>query len=208
MKKVSKEVVVLRVPETASDRLKNSILKKEIENHPNLDPKGYFWMGNKLFHNGVNVLKKQKRLSVKVRDGGFTRQYEIDFLKEVVSKNNLNYEKQYIETSGKGVEWKPLIITNPKNDVDLEMFKNTFLISKDGMIAQYDPDDIGSYILKTPYWHGYGFSISLSVPGATYRNQTIKNLVRNAWGEDASAFIQEQEEYIKAHPSEFQKKAA
>ena len=31
MKKVSKEVVVLRVPETASDRLKNSILKKEIE---------------------------------------------------------------------------------------------------------------------------------------------------------------------------------
>ena len=76
------------------------------------------------------------------------------------------------------------------------------------MIAQYDPDDIGSYILKTPYWHGYGFSISLSVPGATYRNQTIKNLVRNAWGEDASAFIQEQEEYIKAHPSEFQKKAA
>ena len=81
------------------------------------------------------------------------------------------------------------------------MFKNTFLISKDGMIAQYDPDDIGSYILKTPYWHGYGFSISLSVPGATYRNQTIKNLVK-------SAFIQGQEEYIKAHPSEFQKKAA
>ena len=205
MKKVSKEVVVLRVPETASDRLKNSILKKEIENHPNLDPKGYFWMGNKLFHNGVNVLKKQKRLSVKKTDDAVV---EIDFLKEVVSKNNLNYEKQYIETSGKGVEWKPLIITNPKNDVDLEMFKNTFLISKDGMIAQYDPNDIGSYILKTPYWHGYGFSISLSVNGATYRNQTIKNLVRNAWGEDASAFIQEQEEYIKAHSSEFQKKSA
>lgn len=206
MKKVSKEVVVLRVPETASDRLKSSILKKEIENHPNLEPKGYFWMGNKLFHNGVNVLKKQKRLSVKNSIDGEV--IEIDFLKEVVSKNNLNYEKQYIETSGKDVKWKPLIITNPKNDVDLEMFKNTFLISKDGMIAQYDPDDIGSYILKTPYWHGYGFSISLSVPGATYRNQTIKNLVRNAWGEDASVFIQEQEEYIKTHPSEFQKKDA
>lgn len=107
MKRDSKEVVVLRVPETASDRLKNSILKKEIENHPNLDPKGYFWMGNKLFHNGVNVLKKQKRLSVKKTDDAVV---EIDFLKEVVSKNNLNYEKQYIETSGKGVEWKPLII--------------------------------------------------------------------------------------------------
>ena len=205
MKKVSKEVVVLRVPETASDKLKNSILKKEIENHPNLDPKGYFWIGNKLFHNGINVLKKQKRLSVKKTDDDVI---EIDFLKEVVSKNNLNYEKQYIETSGKGVEWKHLIITNTKKDVDLEMFKNTFLISKDGMIAQYDPNDIGRYILKTPYWHGYGFSISLSVNGATYRNQTIKNLVRNAWGEDASAFIQEQEEYIKAHSSEFQKKSA
>ena len=205
MKKVSKEVVVLRVPKTASDRLKSLILKKEIENHPNLDPKGYFWMGNKLFHNGVNVLKKQKRLSVKKTDVDVV---EIDFLKEVVSKNNLNYEKQYIETSGKGVEWKPLIITNPKNDVDLEMFKNTFLISKDGMIAQYDPNDIGSYILKTPYWHGYGFSISLSVQDATYRNQTIKNLVRNAWGEEASTFIQEQEEYIKSHSSEFQKKSA
>ena len=55
MKRVSEEVVILRVTETASNRLKNSILKKEIENHPNLDPKGYFWMGNKLFHNGVNV---------------------------------------------------------------------------------------------------------------------------------------------------------
>lgn len=129
------------------DTIKPKFLKKVANEHPELDPSGFFWVGGSLKHNGKKSARKKKI----VKPEGMTTQ---EYLQKMVLPNNSVLRDELDEINKlPDIKWVPLNVAKYcKGDASLEAgFKNRYFISNYGHILDVNPGDGGESRIRKPY---------------------------------------------------------
>lgn len=166
-----------------NDKEKKILLQVAMKEHPELDKNGFMWVGSSLKHNGKKVTKSTRKKIVKPE--GMS---DMEYISKVVAKENDKFGKAWEEIDGDDTQWKPLTLSNCPDLEELQDYQDKYYISKDGVIVVANPDDGWECGIKKPYWHVRNKEYAVHLYDNNYegkkreRCQTVRNLIRNAWG--------------------------
>lgn len=181
------DIEILRTSVLPSTSLQKSIIKKVSLEHEELDPNGYFWDLNILYHTGKKVHKKKVRLNYLDFFTSFTRQVQ-----KVVERDLSDVDFSSFFVHEEEEMWRPLIITNKRKDAEsqklVELFSERFIISQYGNIKSVDGFE---NVVGEIYWHKNDFDFHVQIKTLDgnemiSKNQGIRSLIRNAFGTEYS----------------------
>lgn len=179
------------------DGFKKQVLSKAIQENPNLEPTGFYWVGGNLKHNG----KKKKTVNREIikKPEGMS---DIEFLTTIVPKYNTRYAKglsKLLSDNINKLEWKPLDISTMRDLKTSEMFSERYWICNLGAVTTEYPDDASKCRLSIPYFDRSTkhFQINLRIyedgVETAHLCPGVITLVRNAFGDEAAEKLKEVE---------------
>lgn len=133
------------------EQYKKAVLKKVVAEHPELDPEGFFWIGNNLKHNGKKLKMKEQEIISKPKGMG-----DLDYLLTLVPKYNRRFANglsKLKEISSDELSWKPLDVSGIRKDSNIaEQFSNRYWICNLGAVTTENPSDVNHCHLSIPYF--------------------------------------------------------
>lgn len=174
------------------ESMRKAVLSKIIQEHPELDPTGFYYTSSgDLKHNGKKTKKSTKKI-VKKPEG----MSDVEFLKTIVPQYNKRYAKGLEKLVGDDIEkleWKPLNIGELRDFKTSEEFSQRYWISNLGAVTTEYPDDASKCRLSIPYFDNSTkkFQINLRIYDELGKEKmhlcpSVVNLVKNAFGEESA----------------------
>ena len=199
---VSKVLVseAIDIAKGVPEQVKKQYLKKMISEYPDLDPDGFFWVGNNLKHNG----KKKPKGSGAQRIAKPKGMGDIEFITKFAPKYNkrlaagLTKMKEY--SGGEEELWEPLDVGHIRSGEVAEEFSNRYYISNFGGIALSNPGNTSWCHVFVPYFDKSTkqFQINLRIYDAEGNEidhlcPAVASLVRRVFGNEAADNLKELE---------------
>lgn len=183
---------VINIANNVPERIKKGYLQKKISEYPDLDPEGFFWIGDNLKHNGKK--KKSKSAERVAKPEGMS---DIEFITGFAPKYNkrlaagLKKLKEY--SGGQKEKWEQLDVGHLRSGEVAEEFADRYYISNFGGIALSNPEHTGWCHVFVPYFDKTTkqFQINLRIYDATGKEvdhlcPAVVSLVRRVFGDEAA----------------------